>query len=145
MEISSAKDDGYNVLETDGDNMVQDCQMEETKENQPSSTNLKTKLAVALEKCLGPSLCIQQLDQLRYKIKNKSKSSHTYKAKHKELILSLKEKLLTQKQELKIKIKTYEDAFYIHNLPNTSDSTYKQLLTSRRLLNHLLESADFKI
>ena len=71
MEISTAKEDEYTILETDGDNM--DCQMEETKENQSSSSNLKTKLAVALEKCLGPSLCIQQFDQLRYKIKNKSK------------------------------------------------------------------------
>lgn len=59
MEISSAEEDGYTILETDGDNM--DWQVEETKENQPSSSNLKTKLAVALEKCLGPSLCINHL------------------------------------------------------------------------------------
>ena len=68
MKISSAQEDGYTISETDSVHI--DSQIEETEDNQPSSINLKTKLVVALERCLGPSLCIQQLDQLQ---QNKSK------------------------------------------------------------------------
>ena len=109
MTTRIVRKQGNTVLEIDSDN--QDCQAEGDKENWPRSTELKTKLAIALERCLGPSTYIQQLDNLRYKIKHDNKTSKMLKSKHRELILSLKEELLTQKQELKMKIKTYEHSF----------------------------------
>ena len=95
-----------------------DNEVEVEKEN-----SLKTKLATAISKALGPSCdCqadIRKLDDIRSKIKN-GEASVRYVEKHTKLMSLLKAKLHQKQQHLRKLITNYEKRVYAsqHKLPD---------------------------
>ena len=100
---------------------------------------------MAIARVLGPSDQLKELDKIRHRLKSGSKMTKKSKAKHRTLIRhfrhSLEEELERQQQE----IKKFEHQYYLkhHQLPCPSDTEYKTLLKSHKIIQKILQSQEF--